>query len=176
VNAAPDAQFNKEIASYIDVDAFFKFMAATAIIANLDSFFGMGHNYCLYLHPETNKFHFTRGISTWRWAASAVRHTGTANGFESHQALRRPVQVGERLLANKEFADNYQQILKEVVPLCFAKEKVLAEIATLEKVVKPLIEKETKAVAARKEGGGGFGPPGMGDPVGWGRSGDLRRT
>ena len=57
VNAAPDAQFNEEIASYLDVDAFLKFMAVTAIIANLDSFHG-GHNYCLYLHPETNKFHF----------------------------------------------------------------------------------------------------------------------
>ena len=33
-------------------------MAATAIVANLDSFFTLGHNYCLYLHPETNKFHF----------------------------------------------------------------------------------------------------------------------
>lgn len=57
VSATPDAQFNKEIGSYLDVDAFFKFMAVTAIVANLDSFYG-GHNYCLHLHPETNKFHF----------------------------------------------------------------------------------------------------------------------
>ena len=44
---------------------------------------------------------------------------------------------------------------------------MLAEIAVIEKAVKPLIEKETKAVAARKEnaGGLGFGPPG-----GYGRS------
>ena len=39
VNTAPDAQFNKEIASYLDVDAFLTFMAATAIVSNLDSFF-----------------------------------------------------------------------------------------------------------------------------------------
>src|SRR5205823_1015404 len=45
VSAAPDAQFNEEISSYLDVDAFLKFMAVTAIIANLDSFHG-GHNYC----------------------------------------------------------------------------------------------------------------------------------
>ena len=167
VNAAPDAQFNKEIASYLDVDAFLKYMAATAIVSNLDSFFTIGHNYCLYLHPETNKFHFVP------WDLDLALGNFPIFGTPDQQMdlnLSKPYaqnRLADRLMANKEFADRYQQILKEVVPLCFAKEKVLAEIATIEKVVKPLIEKETKAVAARKEGAGGFGgPPGMGAPGG----------
>jgi len=61
-------------------------------------------------------------------------------------------------MANKAYADKYRQVLKEVVPLCFAKEKLLTEIAVIEKMVKPLIERETTAIAARKENAGG--PPG----------------
>lgn len=53
-------------------------------------------------------------------------------------------------MANKKYAQRYQQILKEMVPLCFAKEKLLTEIAVIGKVVKPLIEKEAKAVADLK--------------------------
>ena len=50
MNAAPEAQLDKESASYLDVDAFIKFMAVTAMGANLDSLHGE-HNYCMYLHP-----------------------------------------------------------------------------------------------------------------------------
>ena len=76
-------------------------------------------------------------------------------------------KLADRLMANKEYADKYHQVLKEVVPLCFAKEKLLTEIAVIEKVVKPLIEKETTAVAARKENAGGRPRP----PGGMGRFG-----
>ena len=58
VNASSDGQFRKEIGSFIDTDAFLRFMAVTALEVNMDSFFTLGHNYCLYLHPDTNKFHF----------------------------------------------------------------------------------------------------------------------
>jgi hypothetical protein len=69
-------------------------------------------------------------------------------------------------MAHKEYAARYQQILKEVIPACFDKQKVLADLAVIEKTVKPLIEKESKAVAARKEaaGGGAFGGFGQQPP------------
>ena len=165
VNASPDAAFNKEIASYLDVDAFLTFMAATAVVANLDSFFTIAHNYCLYLHPETNKFHFIP------WDVDLALGNFPIFGTPEQQmdlSLSKPYaqnRLADRLMANKAFADRYQEILKEVVPRCFNTEKLFAEIATIEKTVKPLIGKETKAVAARKENVGGFGgPPGMGGP------------
>lgn len=158
VNATPDAQFNEEIASYLDVDAFLKLMAVTAIVANFDSFHG-GHNYCLYLHPETSKFHFI----PWDLdlALGGFPMLGTPKQMDL--SLTKPYagqsKLADRLMANKEYAERYQQILKEVVPLCFAKEKLLTEIAAIEKVVRPLIEKEMTAVEARKENAGGIGGP-----------------
>jgi spore coat protein CotH len=144
VNAAPDAKFNQEIASYFDVEAFLKFMAVTAIVANFDSFHG-GHNYCLYLHPETNKFHFI----PWDLdlALGGFPMLGTPEQMDL--SLTKPYagqsKLADRLMANKEYAEQYQQILKEVVPFCFSKEKLLSEIAAIEKVVNPLIEKEMTA-------------------------------
>ena len=49
VNQGTDERFAKEIAGYLDTDSFLKFLAATAMIANLDSFFTIGHNYYLSL-------------------------------------------------------------------------------------------------------------------------------
>ena len=171
MNAHSDEQFNKEIAKLsIDVDAFLKFLAVTSMVSNLDSFFTTGHNYCLYLHPETNKFHFI----PWDLDLSLANFPlfGTPDQ-QMDLNLAKPYagqsKLADRLMANKEIADRYQQVLKDIVPLCFNKEKLLTEIAVIEKTVKPLIAKETKAVEARKEpAGGGFGFPGMGGPDGTG--------
>jgi len=163
VSAAPDETFNKGIASYIDIYEFLKFVATTAIIANLDNF-ANGHNYCLYLNPETNKFTFI----PWDLDLALAGFPFLGATEQMDLSLTKPYfgqcRLIERILANKEYAERYQEVLKETARVCFDKDKVLAEVAALEKVVKPLIEKETKAVAARKENA--FGPPGGPGPFG----------
>jgi spore coat protein CotH len=44
VNEADDEQFRREIGGYLDVDAFLRFLAVNALIANLDSFLAFGNN------------------------------------------------------------------------------------------------------------------------------------
>jgi spore coat protein CotH len=166
VNMGADADFTREISKHLDIDAFLRFLAATAAVSNLDSFFTIGHNYCLYLHPETHKFHFIP------WDVDLSFGNFPIFGTPEQQmdlSLTKPYvtnRLADRIMANREFAGRYQAILKEVLPVCFDKEKLLKEVATIEKTVKPLIEKETKAVAARKESGGGFGMPAPGGPFG----------
>src|SRR5207248_1419776 len=58
VHRADDETFKKEVGSYLDVDEFLRFLAVNALVANFDSFFTGGHNYYIYLNPETNKFVF----------------------------------------------------------------------------------------------------------------------
>ncbi len=159
VNAAPDADFNREIAKYLDIDAFAKYMATTAIISNLDSFFTIGHNYCLYLHPDTHQFHFI----PWDVDLSFGNFPlfGTAEQ-QMDLSLTKPYvanRLADRLMANRQFADRYQVILKQTLPMCFEKDKLLQEVAAIEKTVKPLLAKDAKAVALRKENGAGVGMP-----------------
>jgi hypothetical protein len=160
VNRGDDAAFNKEIASYLDVDAFLRFLAVTALVSNLDSFFTNGHNYYLYLHPETNKFHFV----PWDvdLALGNFAFYGTADQ-QMDLSVARPYQqnrLADRVLAVREHGDRYREILKELAGTVFTRERWLKEVAALEGVTKEPLAKDAKAAAARKEGGpGGFGRP-----------------
>src|SRR5262249_27148835 len=61
VNQASAPEFRRQIESFLDVDAFLRFLAANALTANLESFFALGHNYHLYLDPRSSKFVFLPG-------------------------------------------------------------------------------------------------------------------
>jgi spore coat protein H len=160
VNQGSDAQFAKEIASYLDVDAFLKFLAANSLVSNLDSFFTNGHNYYLYLHPETKKFHFIP------WDTDLAMGNFAFFGSADQQAdlsLTKPYQqnrLTDRLMAMKEVSAKYQTVVKELAATAFVKEQLLKQVEAAEAVAKPLMAKEAKAAAARREGGG-FGGPGV---------------
>jgi spore coat protein H len=163
VNKGDDEQFNKEIGSYLDVDEFLRFVAVTSLVVNLDSFFTIGHNYYMYLHPETNKFIFIP------WDLDLSFGSFFMFGSSDQQAdlsLNHPYagenKLTERLLAMNGGSEKYQKILKELAGSCFTKERLLKDIDAIDKVTKDLLVREKKAVEARKEQTGfGFGPPGM---------------
>lgn len=174
VNKADDEQFRKEIGSYLDVDQFLRFTAANALVAHLDSFshFDFGHNYYLYLNPQSNKFVFI----PWDLDLSLA---GFPMGASPDQQLDLSVTqpyAGEhklisRLLAIQDVNAKYQQILKDLTATCFSKEQLLKDVDAIEAATKDVIARETKAAAARKEGAGGFGSRGGGR---FGPSPDLR--
>ena len=68
-------------------------------------------------------------------------------------------KLADRLLAIKEVKENYQKVLKEIAkPL--HERTMLKDIEAMEGATKEIIARETKVMAARKEMGFGFGPPG----------------
>ena len=157
VDKADDATFRKEIDSYLDIDNYLRFLATTAFIANTDSFFGLGHNYYLYLHSKTNKIQFI----PWDLDRAFANFGDAKRNMDL--SLTHPYggthRLTERLLAAPETAAAYQKLLKELAAGPFAKDRFLKELAALEKVVKEPRERDAKAATARKEGVG-FGPPG----------------
>jgi spore coat protein CotH len=173
INKAGDEEFQKEIASYLDVDAFLRFMAANTLLVNMDSFFTLGHNYYLHLHPATNQFVFI----PWDLDLSLGNFAmmGSADQLMDLN-LTRPYagnRLVDRLLAIDGMSEKYRKVVEELARTVFTKERLLKDVEAIEKTTKDLIAKEAKAVAARKEGAGGlgFGPPGGGM---FGRSPDLR--
>jgi spore coat protein H len=177
VNRGDDAQFNKEIASYLDINEFLRFMAVNALLVNLDSFLGVGHNYFMYLRPDTNRFVFI----PWDLDLSMASFPMGGTPDQQLDLSLQPPHMGQnklidRLLAMKEINEKYQKVLKELAATCFTKEKLLKDIDVIEKATKEALAKEKKAVEARKEGGFGFGPKGgMGGPGGmFGKSPSLR--
>src|SRR5262249_6048748 len=135
-------------------------------------FYTIGHNYYIYLNPETNKFVYIPWDLDLSIAGFGMMGAGDQ---QLDLSLTHPHggqnKLIDRLLAIKEVNEQYQKLLKELAATCFAKEKLLKEIDAIEQATKEIIAKEKKAASARKEGPVGFGP----GPGGMGRTPDLRR-
>jgi spore coat protein H len=133
----------------------------------------MGHNFYMYLNPMTNKIVFV----PWDMDLSLAGFPMAGSPDQQIDLSLTHPYVGQnklidRLLAVKSVNERYQQILKDLAAGAFSKEKLLADIDTIEKATKDLKAKDAKAVEARNEGSGrGFGPPGGGM---FGQTPDLR--
>ena len=142
-----------------------RFLAANALTSNLESSFALGHNYHLYLNPKTNKFVFLPGDLEFSLANFLLM--GSADQLMD-LSLTHPYpgenKLVERLLAIKEVSDKYRQLLKDLSEKSFTKDQLVKEIEAIEKLTKEPLAKEKKAAEARKEGQGGFGPPGGAGP------------
>lgn len=162
ITHASDEQFASEIETCLDVDAFLKFIAANAILSNLDSYLGFGHNYYLYLVPSTNRFVFIPwdlDLSLATWPA-----VGTPEQLVE-LSLRHP-HAGEnklldRILANEGYRNRYNALVRELFEQQFRKDKLLAILEPIEAALNLPAEQEKAAVAKRNEKQAGFGFGGM---------------
>lgn len=156
LHRADDKTFAKEIGDYLDVDSYLRFQAASAVVANMDSFYTLGHNFCLYLHPDTQKFHFI----PWDVDRALANFPGFGTAQQQMDlSLTKPYascKLAERLMAVPGVSEKYAGVLKEVCAKGFDKDIVLKSLKAVEEVAKPEMEKDAKAVQARREFGGGF--------------------
>ena len=166
VNQATDEDFRKQIDSFVDVDGFLRFLAANALASNLESFFALGNNYHLYLHPRTNKFIFMPGDLEFSFANFLLM--GSPDQLMD-LSLTKPYpgqnKLPDRLLAIDEVNAKYKKLLKELSARAFARDRLLAEAAAIDKATKEIRDKEAKAVLARKEPPPGFGGVGGKGPT-----------
>jgi spore coat protein H len=169
VDRGSDEEFQKQIASYLDVDQFLRFIAVNAYLVTIDNFFMGGHNYFLYLNPQTNKFVFI----PWDMDVSlaGVPFVGSAEQ-RMDLSLTHPHagqhKLIDRLLAMNDVNESYQKLLKELAGTAFSRERLLAEVDAIESVTRERLAREKKATEARKEGAGG---PGFGFALGSGMFG-----
>jgi spore coat protein H len=160
VNQADDATFNSKIGGFLDVDEFLRFAAANSLIGNLDSFFGLGHNYYMYLNPKDNKFSFIPWDLDLSFGGMGF---GAGPNDQVEWAIAQPYmgknRLAERILAIKEHNEAYRGHLKTLAEGAYSAREVGMALATMEKTIKDALAKEP----AQK----GFGFPG-------GKKQDLR--
>jgi spore coat protein CotH len=169
VNKADDAEFNNEIGAYLDVDEFLRFLAANTLLASLDGFIGMGHNYYLYLSPTTGKFAFVPWDLDLAFGAFAIYGSPEqlADLSVDHPHLGQNKLI-DRLLAMPEVKAAYQEHVRRLAAETFTTEKLGKDLAEIERVTARTDAPEKAAATARREGGGGgmFGGMFTGLPVG----------
>jgi hypothetical protein len=140
-------------------------VAVNAYLANMDSFLLGGHNYLIYLDPTTHRFQFLPWDLDLAFAGFPLM--GSPD-LQMDLSLIHPhvgqLKLIDRILAVPELKERYQKLLKEFAGTCFAKEALLKDIEAVEKATSDILARETKAAQARKEGKGGAGQPGGGNP------------
>ncbi len=150
VQQADEARFNAQIASYLDIDRFLRYVAATVALASIDSFVGFGHNYYLYLHPKTHKFIFL----PWDLDHSfgALTMVGSADDL-MNLSVRKPCfgrnKLIERLFADERHYGAYKSHLAKLLEGPFTTAGVKRDLETITKALAPFKEKEKKALAVR---------------------------
>ncbi|MFO0810255.1 MAG: CotH kinase family protein [Gemmataceae bacterium] len=152
VHKADDATFQREIDSYLDIDGYLRFLAATAFVANVDSFFVLGQNYYLYLHPTTGRLH----LLPWDLDRAFANHPllGT---FEQKMDLSITHPYGgshrltERILAMPGMGERYRDLFRELSATVFAKDRLLKDLDAAEAGMKELLARDVKAIEGRKE-------------------------
>src|SRR5262249_22604698 len=154
--------FRKNVAGLLDVDEFLRFLAATVLMSSWDSFLRMGHNYFLYLNPETDRFVFIPWDEDLTFGGGPGGPGGGSSATEL--SLMKPYggrhRLVERLLAVPEYAAAYQEHCRKLMRAM--PERFAEEIPQVERAIADAKQREAAAVAARQEGprgGPGFGGP-----------------
>ena len=161
INRADDQAFRKEIADYLDVEEFFRFLAATSYLAHYDSFIGLGHNYLIYLNPETKKFQFLPWDLDLAFGAffpfGQPQQLADASITHPHGGDNKLI---DRLLAIPERKAEYLELFKKLNGTAFDTERVTKVIRSYEATVKEPVAREE--AAAKKRGPAPPGFPGFG--------------
>jgi spore coat protein H len=143
VNKGDNEAFAKEITNYIDLDEFLRFLAVNTVLANLDSFLGMGKNFYIYLDPESRKLSWI----PWDLDLSFGAYFHCGNVYQRiNLSIRHPYSCGdplvERLLSRPEIEKVYREHLQKIVSTAFSPATMEAKIDAVASVIRGAVEEE----------------------------------
>jgi spore coat protein CotH len=172
VTKSSDADFAAKFGDYFDIDAFARYMAVTVYLTDLDGILGPGQNFYLFLHPETQKFHFI----AWDQDHSFGQMRGTQEDRE-RLSIMHPWQGDnpflERVFKVEAFKKAYLARMREFSDTIFKPERFHKQVDELAPIIRPAIKKESDeklerfdmVVAGKQVGGMTFGMGGDAKPI-----------
>lgn len=148
IQSASDRDFAREIGDRMDLKQFAGYLAVTSILANIDSYIGMPHNYYLLLDKADER------LRLLPWDVNEA--FGTFTMGSSPEALvkwdvDRPwvadIRLIERLFATSQFRGLYGAALSNLMKNHFTEEKLFSRIAEFEAAIIPHLKKDEKGKA-----------------------------
>jgi spore coat protein CotH len=145
LNQASDEEFTRRVGDYLDVDAFLRFLACEVVLVNTDSPLATSRNYWMTIHPGTRKIVWVPWDMNMAFA-----------GFKPSDAnlsLHNPTVAGafplaERILASREMAAKYDQIVHEIVTTNFTVARIEQQMAAIESVIGDAAAAEPHPIAS----------------------------
>ncbi|MFQ3649649.1 MAG: CotH kinase family protein, partial [Gemmataceae bacterium] len=147
-----DAQFERQIESFLDVDMFLRYVAANALIANMDSYLGLGHNFYLYLVPRTNRFvmlPWDCDLSFGAWPVAGTPEQQVE--LSLHKPWVGKNRLLERLFAVPRFKKRYLELVTELTKQSFTQAALGKQLDQAEATIKDALARDKKAQAAGRE-------------------------
>ena len=161
VQQGDDERFRKEVASYLDVDKFLRFMAVQALIANADGFFTLAYNYSLFLDPNTNRFVFIPGDQELSFANFLMMGSAAQlMDMSLSRPVRGPEPPGRPPARDQGGKRGPSEDRHEPCDDHLPQGSPPGRCRGVRGATKAILEREAEARAERAEPPVGFGPPG----------------
>jgi hypothetical protein len=189
VREADAATFIREIGSFLEVDAFLRFLAANVVLANYDSYLAVGHNYYLHLDPRSNRFRFI----PWDLNHAFGKFPMVGTPTDQMQGRFMPPNVSanpliEKVMAEPENAAAYRRHVQQILEHFFQPARLHAQVDAIVTLIRDAIPGDalyTPEEFARAVGGveardgeaeapRGAQRPGGRGPAGWDRGPSLK--
>ena len=123
------------IGELVDLDAFYRFWATESLLGFWDGYAGNSNNFFVYLHPDTDKFHFV----PWGADSLFVKHSK----LEFRQDKRAPISVKTQgLIAHKLYQlesgrQRYAHTMMDILNTHWNEEALLAELDSVSALITP---------------------------------------
>ena len=145
INQSTDADFAAKVKDFMDLEAFLRFLAAQALLANLDSPLLTGHNYYLYLDPGTDRF------ACIPWDMNEAFGGFRGGGSEAdivNLSIRKPFtranRLAERILALEGIAQQYEAIVRGLLKTNFTAARLTEEMEVIAGVIRSAVEEDRR--------------------------------
>jgi spore coat protein CotH len=164
VSKASDEDFAAKLGDYIDIDAFARYMAVTVYLSDLDGILGPGQNFYLYLHPQTQKFHWI----AWDQDHSFGQMRGSQEDREQlsvHRPWTGENRFLERVFKVEAFKKAYLERMREFSGTIFKSDRFHKQVDELAPQIRPAVKQESgdklerfeMAISGKQPEGGDFG-------------------
>lgn len=129
IQQASDEEFEARIAEVLDLDATLRFIALNALLANMDSFLGNGHNYYLFIPRQTQKAEFI----PWDLNEAFGGHPMAGpNRDQAEFSILSPANPGnrfiQRLLSNQAIAKRYRGTVETLLTNVFEPRRIQSDL------------------------------------------------
>lgn len=143
ITKSSDENFSKKIGRKLDLDLYAGYLAATSLLASLDSYVNAPHNYYLVVDRDDHK---TRLLPWDVNEAFGTFSMGSTPEQLVEWDIKRPwisnIPLLERLFATEEFPKIYQRKLKGLLKNWFTEKNLSARITTFTKALTPHLSNE----------------------------------
>ncbi|MDE0934353.1 MAG: CotH kinase family protein [Mariniblastus sp.] len=142
IQTASDREFAEKIQDYVDLENFAGYLAATSLLANIDSYIGMPHNYYLLLNNPQDK------LKLLPWDVNEAFGTFTLGRPAKQLAnweINRPWiarrKLLERLFETEQFPKLYRIALIDLMEKAFTEKQIFSQIDEFKNALTPVIQK-----------------------------------